>query len=367
MFFSLKEVPDHPIYQLQGAIEQFFRHCSTEPSYQLSCFPEWFKKVVDRSPSLKKDFHDVADLIYSLKSVEDRNLIYEVFQSVNNIENLCNDKTLIPEKLKPTMSALEDKLRDLFKILYDDVLNRQGLFERGKDISIRDHYKKFRELNSVCPFCGIENYKDRNSLPRNCYDHYLSESKYFFAGVNFKNIVPMCENCNDTGNKGSQDVLFSAAHRRETFHPYESVNGVNIEIACLKIPTIDDEMGIWQVDIKAKLSKDSEKVDTWKKVFKVSSRLEARIQEKNKLWMDIFIRRKFQNTACNESQLKKSLQQEAEKLLKNIRDEREAVLESTFMLFIATKAQPEQLSGFCGVANSDYTEQMSKVGAGLLA
>ena len=197
--------------------------------------------------------------------------------------------------------------------------------------------------------------------------HYLSESKYFFAGVNFKNIVPMCEKCNSTSNKGSQDVLFSADNRREVFYPYEKVKGVVIEIVCMRIPSIDDQMGRWQVNIKPELHKDGEKVETWKNVFKITSRLEARIQEKNKLWLDVFIRRKFQNAVCDESHLKKSLQQEAEKLLKNIKNEREAVIESTFMLFIATKAEPEQISGFCGVANSDYTEQMAKVGAGLLA
>lgn len=366
MFFSLEEVPNHPVYQLQDAIGSFFLHCSTQPEYQLSCFPNWFEKVINRSPVLRQDFQDVADLIYSLESEEDRHLIYTVFQSVNNIENLCNNKTLIPETLKPAMSVLEGRLKELFKTLYDKVLNRK-LFDGAIGSQILDHYKKFKDLNKVCPFCGIEDYNDRNSLPRNCYDHYLSESKYFFAGVNFKNIVPMCEKCNDAGNKGSQDVLFSAANRREVFYPYEKVNGVAMELVCLRFPSIDDQMGRWQIDIKPELPGDGEKVETWKKVFKITSRLEARIQEKNKDWMDIFIRRRFQNVACDESHLKTSLQQEAEKLLKNIKNEREAIIESTFMLFIATKAKPEQLSGYCGVANSDYTEQMSKVGAALLA
>ena len=171
MFFSLEEVPDHPIYQLQHALGNFFLHCSTQPEYQLSCFPDWFEKVINRSPVLRQDFQDVADLIYSLKSEEDRHLIYTVFQSVNNIENLCNNKTLIPEILKPAMNILEGKLKELFRTLFDKVLDRK-LFEGAEGSQILDHYKKFKNLNKVCPFCGIEDYNDRNSLPRNCYDHY---------------------------------------------------------------------------------------------------------------------------------------------------------------------------------------------------
>jgi hypothetical protein len=100
MFFGLRNVKTHPLYQLQGAIRCFFEHCVTADKFDMSCFPEWFQKALNRPPqTLKKKFEDVAEIIHGYNKA-DRQRILEVFDSVNEVEKLCRDKRRKPIPLR---------------------------------------------------------------------------------------------------------------------------------------------------------------------------------------------------------------------------------------------------------------------------
>lgn len=365
MFFSLTQVKSHLLYQLQGAIRCFFEHCATADKFDMTCFPEWFQKALNRRPqTLKKKFEEIAEVIHGYSEV-DRKYILEVFDSINEVEKLCGDTKLEPKFLTKTMSDdLEVKLKDLFKYLYENTLERKTLFKGVDDSSISNHFQVFRDSNAICPFCGIETYPDRNGGTRANYDHYLYKSKYYFAAVNFNNLMPMCYYCN-TGNKGDKDILYELGQRRLAFYPYTKIMGVDIQIECREKPSLGNKFGEWSVGVEPKDKEDVERVSTWIDVFNITKRLEARIQEGNEHWMKGFIARRFAEATCDEKQLRKALTIESKRLAKHIKTEREAVIESAYMGYIASEADEAELNGYCGVAASDYNRQMAQVGANL--
>jgi hypothetical protein len=330
----------------------------------MSCFPEWFQKALNRPPqTLKKKFEDVAEIIHGYNKA-DRQRILEVFDSVNEVEKLCRDKRRKPKSLTEEITHdLETKLKELFQYLYEHTLERKKLFGNS-DSSIRNHFQIFRDSNVICPFCGIESYPDRNGGTRANYDHYLHRSKYYFAAINFNNLIPMCYYCN-TSNKGAQDILFWQNKRRLVFYPYAKIKGVEIQIVCRRKPSFEDKLGEWSVNLKSGDSKDSERVATWIEVFKITKRLEARIQENNESWMKNFIARRFAQIACDDDKLRKALNAESKRLLKRITTDREAVIEGAYMQHIAREADEAELTGYCKVAATDYITQMFQVGANL--
>lgn len=364
MFFGLKQAKSHPLYQLQGAIRCFFEHCAIADKFDMSCFPDWFQRALNRRPqTLKKKFEEIAGIIHSYNKA-DRKYVLDVFDSVNEVERLCSDKRLKPKSLTEGMSNLEAKLKELFQYLYEYTLDRKRLFKGNSDSSISNHFRIFRDSNAVCPFCGIEAYPDRNGGTRANYDHYLHKSKYFFAAVNFSNLMPMCYYCN-TSNKGAKDILYSQNKRRRVFYPYSQVKGVEIQIVCNKKPSFGDKLGEWSVSLKPNDKEDSEKVATWIDVFNITNRLGARLQESNEHWMKNFIVRRFAETSCDDKKLRKALNAESQRLAKNIKTDKEAVIEGAYMRYVASEADAAELNGYCGVARSDYNTQMSQVGANL--
>jgi hypothetical protein len=364
MFFSLTKVNTHPLYQVQEALKSFFVHCVTADGFDMSCFPAWFQKALNRPPrTLKNLFEEIAGIIQGYNQ-PDRKHILEVFNRANEVERLCGDKRLKPKSSLEKMPELEMKLKELFEYLYENTLERKKLFTGITDSSIRNHFQLFRDSNSVCPFCGIEAYPDRNGGTRANYDHYLDRIRYFFASVNFSNLVPMCHLCN-TSYKGGKDILYLQSSRRVAFYPYATLKGVAVQIACNKKPSIVDKLGDWEVSLKPESKKDLDRVTTWIDVFSITLRLGARIQEKNERWMMEFIARRFAETRCEGKQLRKALSVESNRLAKNIKSEREAVIEAAYMQYLASEADDAEIDGYCGVAASDYNAQMSQVGANL--
>ena len=49
-----------------------------------------------------------------------------------------------------------------------------------------------------CPYCGIADIKGQHHRLKDAYDHYLPKSIYPFNSVNFKNLAPMCHECNSS-------------------------------------------------------------------------------------------------------------------------------------------------------------------------
>lgn len=159
------------------------------------------------------------------------------------------------------------------------------------DLKVRDeHYKIIYDTvaERVCPFCGTECF-DAPGAPREALDHYLPKSRYPFAAVNLRNLVPMGHKCN-SNYKLAADVLFDAGGaRRVAFDPY---NHTTIGVVLDGSDPFDGSMPYipqWEI----RFDPDEPAVPTWDAVFSIRERYQRdHLDEGYSAWL-----REFQSWA----------------------------------------------------------------------
>lgn len=159
------------------------------------------------------------------------------------------------------------------------------------DFKIRDeHYKAIYDsaIEHVCPFCGTE-YFDAPGAPREALDHYLAKSRYPFAAVNLRNLVPMGHKCN-SNYKLAVDLLYdSGGVRRVAFDPY---NHTKIGVVLDDSDPFDGStpnIPKWTI----KFEPDAPAVSTWDAVFSIRVRYQRdHLDEGYSAWL-----REFRNWA----------------------------------------------------------------------
>lgn len=357
MFFGLNPVHKHPVYKIQTAIRSFFHYCVKNSEFKLNCFPEWFRPIVSNSPKLKSYFERIAELMGE-QSEEVRQQVFNVFQNNNQIKLLCEDNFSELLKIDEKLADLKLEVIKLFYHLYDKTLATDILYTSLGNKSIDDHYKEFLEVNnSVCPFCCLEYYIGIRTGTRSPYDHYLTRAFYPFAGINFENLIPMCERCNSPANKGVCNIIFSPdlSQRRQVFYPYNEFKGIKLRVDCLKEPTFSNK-GEWKVEIKPLDKRDLESIETWKNVFNIISRLEDRLIEQNQAWMVSFIGDQFDNIKLNITNFRRTLKKEAEKLSDDYywRTIIDSALQGAFFKYLANNGKTKIIQSYCDIAKTRY-------------
>ncbi len=190
----------------------------------------------------------------------------------NNISKVCAKK-LTPIKYKELAKIhpiLSKELNDFYMMLYDYILNKSAIVLNTK--TIKDHNTEFVKINNkeICPFCAISPMKGENSSKREAYDHYLPKALYPFNSLNFKNLAPMCNECNST-NKGSQDPIFHEDIRRKAFYPYQQID-TDITISLTITATRKDNITANSINLDIYSIKYDEEVATWKSIFGIDER-----------------------------------------------------------------------------------------------
>lgn len=200
-----------------------------------------------------------------LAAVTDQNRISDLLSNAHN----CADLDALP-------TAIHEAVTSLFDFSF-------GLLT---DLKVRDeHYKAIYDAATehVCPFCGTE-YFDAPGAPREALDHYLAKSRYPFAAVNLRNLVPMGHKCNSS-YKLAVDILYDAGGvRRVAFDPY---NHTKIGVV------LDDSDSFggstpntpkWDI----RFVPNSAHVQTWDDVFSVRKRYQRDQLDANyRRWLDL--------------------------------------------------------------------------------
>jgi len=179
----------------------------------------------------------------------------------NRIDDLCScaGDCVLLSQLPPASHA---PIKNLFDYS----------FSLLAEIGVRDrHYEAiYSGMNChVCPFCGCE-YFDAPGAPREDLDHYLPKSRYPFASVNLRNLVPMGMRCNER-YKLDADILRSAdGTRRRAFDPYTEHN-VEVRLnGSVPFAGIDGRIPSWTIQFEP----DSPECTTWDEVFHVRERIQ---------------------------------------------------------------------------------------------
>ena len=365
MFFSLDPVQEHPVYRIHEALETFLRNAVMENVFREELFPEWFRPIMAQSRTMRVKFDETFNSLQNITEVE-REEVLQVFINNNEIERLCADTSYGIAVLGDNLGNILGNLKEVCEHLYNHTLKSAAFREEGIENGLMDHYIRFRNLNSlVCPFCGIENYPDRESGMRASYDHYLNRARYPFSGVNFRNLVPMCRSCNEPPNKGMKDILNRRGRRRQVFYPYTNNSGMRLRIVCAKKPEIDNNEGEWSIEITPSEAADAEKVETWNEVFSLAGRLRARIKEKNNIWVRDFLAAQFYgNAECDVGTLRTAFANYSESLsdLQLIKLQNESVLKQSFFEFLSEEAEDTILEGYVYHCKSNYIFQTAKRG-----
>lgn len=237
--------------------------------------PVWPQVIPDSYRESLKGRHGLRDRLIAYQAAlaslsnDELEQVITALEEQNEIEGLlsatCNCKTIndLPQAIR---EALKDLFEFCFKLLTD-------LGVRDKQYSLIYTSTQYH----VCPFCGCE-FFDAPGAPREALDHYLAESKYPFAAVNLRNLVPMGNKCNSK-YKLAQDILYTDdGARRKSFYPYRETN---IKLSLERSEPFEGEQGLfplpyWRIDFEP----DAEEVTTWNTVFHIQERYQRDILDR---------------------------------------------------------------------------------------
>jgi hypothetical protein len=274
MYFNLNYIT-HPIEKVNEVPATFFLESIHTTKFSNNLFPKWFIPVVNSAPKLKKKFKDVYEELFKL-DVDQREQLHQRFIADMNVENICFGINPNPIYSLTDFPELHELLKVLFNHLYNETLQKSITLNAALKTSISDHFQQWKKGNNmftVCPFCGLENYTSSNGTNRDPYDHWLCKDKYPLSAINFKNLIPIGDKCNQTAVKGNIDIIHSEKDylRRPSFYPYNYNSNLKIQLVC-KIPPTVGFKGDWDIIITPDDPLENSKVETWLAVFNLKER-----------------------------------------------------------------------------------------------
>lgn len=290
MFTSYKYLHGHTLENLHNYIKFFFEQMFARSGkrYSKKVIHDNFKVIIDHCPKLDSLLRTIYKEYNKLDYLE-KTLIQEAFFINNQIEELCRGN-LEPIHYSDLPSSFAKICYELFKYLYESLPNTD-VFQENMGTFL-DHYQKLRELNNtiiMCPSCGVSYMKPINYLKRNDYDHYLPKSIYPFSSVNFNNLLPICDDCN-SDEKKAQDTLYiekNKKSRRKVFYPYDS----NIISGHIQVRLLGSDPDNLSINLEGN-DEQKEEIQSWDKLFSISSRYLAITKERQGGWM-LDLQRKY--------------------------------------------------------------------------
>ena len=273
---------------MQEVVESFFSCSVNTAVFSMALFPHWFHATLKkRTCGLSEKFQKVHTLLHVVVVTEaDRLAIYDQLHSTNCIEELCDGTAQIDSNAIVWNSDLGKSIDSLMSSLYgslDLVVFRRGKSKKNSTHQLYDEFIK--KNNYVCPFCSLDRYKNRRSVRREDFDHYLHSSKYPLAAANMKNLVPTCGTCNQDYKK-THDILADG----KAIYPYSVIPDVKLEIDCQAYPEPGDfdDKGKWVVKLEL-VTPDAAvtpKLIAWNRVYSIRRRLEDEVTEFFEEWME---------------------------------------------------------------------------------
>jgi hypothetical protein len=287
MFFGLIAIDDHPCCKMQDLVEAFFLASVNGDIYAIDLFPDWTRATLNKkSCSLFSDFEIVHKLLHAEgMDATRRKAIHDEVTSINKIQSLCDGTEPVPITTIDWESPLGKAIETLMEKLYDSldlaVFKRKGKSEKPT----HQLYCEFISENKyVCPFCGLDKFKNRRGKRRQDFDHYFHQSGYPLAAANMRNLIPTCGTCNQDYKK-AQNILSDGA----AFYPYAVIPPVQLEIGCEEYPATDDfdDGGRWSVKLELATPDPAvaPKMTAWNRVYSVKQRLENEVREFCEEWM----------------------------------------------------------------------------------
>lgn len=206
----------------------------------------------------------------------------------NKISFIYRKKNAIPityDRLKKKHPELTKLLKSFYSKLYSSE-SPFTLVAFG-DIRVikKDHYEKFINKNfngheGICPFCGLNSIKGNDHTKLEAYDHFISKGKYPFNSINFRNLAPMCHECNSSYKLEKEplfnvDSIIKNKTRRRAYYPYgKQTWKIEVDV------TLNNDinlLNVEDVDINIKTNVRKEELESWKEVYSIEERYKAKL------------------------------------------------------------------------------------------
>ncbi|MEI6175532.1 MAG: hypothetical protein WCS43_01455 [Verrucomicrobiota bacterium] len=308
MLFTYRYVK-HDIEKIQIWLDHLVRNvwCKAAGRFHVGLLDTRLREVViavaDDNRTKRKLFEPIRDLFDLFKnlSVNQRKQFSRWYDANNNIEALCSNSPKHQPVTYAEVAQINADLAEKLKGFYDDLWDRVlGLGPVESEIGTIDaHYKDFiRENNEgKCPYCGYGDIKGLQHSKREAYDHFLPKGAYPFNSVNFKNLAPMCHECNSSYKLKLDPIKHidpitrkNTGVRRKAFYSYSpSSPGISIDIAFSN--TDIENLTSSDITLTFTAPGREEEVDSWKDVFGIEERYKAKCCAKNdgKAWLQQII------------------------------------------------------------------------------
>ena len=356
MLYNLQFIPDHPVYRLNEAVGYFLEHGINRDRFNGDCYPDWFVPVVDAAPTLKKKFRKVFRKSSEVSQAV-RDSIARVWRGNQDIQRLCESNRTRIQPWGFNNEKLCEALAELLDFLYEETLKKSVTFTEVVGGSLQHHYASFLALGqTVCPFCGLSDYVDAQSGSRSGYDHYLNRMYYPLAAVNFRNLVPMCDDCNEAPRKGIKDVLFADPQRttrRKFFYPFGANAGISLVTTCTQQPA-PGNLGNWGVRIRGKRASEQAQVTGWVSVFGINTRYPAKIRQGVERWVKDFLNSRQYPNKPTVSRLRRDFASKASWLAQpeQTRTLAQSALQAAAFHYLANRAPNPVITGWAEIAMS---------------
>lgn len=282
--YTFFDSPHNKLYQF---IIAFFNSIEYETGdFSENLFEkEFYDNLVSRHTGiLKKNLQDIYDIVKDWKQPK-KTAFCEAIRRSNNIEAICNG-TLKPWKEDDIPIEVRELTKTLFLKLYNDVL--KGAIFKEKYGDRKSHYHGFKKhaTNDLefCPACGIVEMKTYEDKKTDQYDHYLPKDIYPLSSINFKNLVPICIDCNSIEIKSNKDIL---SYSGKVFYPFdENNNEIEIELS-INTNHVDLSKILWNINYSCATNKTDE-ITAWKMIYNIESRHKTHLSGRIIKWYGFY-------------------------------------------------------------------------------
>jgi hypothetical protein len=294
MLFNYRYIT-HDIEKIQTWLDHLVKvvWCRNGGTYSLSLLHADLKAVVEEISNddrIKIDYLDgpikAIDALFQTRLTSEQRAQLALWYDHNNdIEVLCgNDPQKSPgtySDIRAIDADLEKALKAFYLSLFTDVIHLKAVTSRSAEIDA--HYDAFVTENKEgkCPYCGYGDIKGPDRSRREAYDHFLPKGTYPFNSVNFRNLAPICNECNSS-YKLQKDPLHTVdpSVRRKAFYSYATAApGISIELAL----STADIANLKATDITLIITAPGrdEEVKSWIDVFGIDERYRSKCCTKN--------------------------------------------------------------------------------------
>jgi len=310
MLFTYRYV-NHSIERFQLYLDHLVKEvwCKATDDFSLDLLHPELKLIVEaifNDDSITKDPLDgpirrIYELFKTQLNADQRKQVSDWYDRNNNIEALC---ACNPDKppatyadIRAISADLETALKDFCKSLFTDVIHLKAVTSRIGEIDA--HYIAFVTENKEgkCPYCGYGDIKGVHHTRREAYDHFLPKGIYPFNSVNFRNLAPMCHECNSTYKLAKDPTRHidpisrkNGGTRRKAFYSYAAVaSGITVRVV-LKTKDVTNLL-LNDIDLQLISPGHEEEVEAWKDVFGIEERYKAKLCSQNdgKAWLQHII------------------------------------------------------------------------------